>query len=806
MQEMSSDEEPGGVGMDEMDEMVACGVKSGHNEAAALNHDGVTFKCISCHLAAQERESSESHSAYFGFYRNDIYRFCPLSSQSVTFQPCLSVSSPYFPSGGIAFHELIFDVASKSKSDHYQLEVDPFLGHEHKKSLYVSGRVDSFLNIILTPWQLLIKSAKDSYLWLLFCGALVNNADSFSYLQTSVFNPPENSVTLSHVRKSGSCWIAVNLEAKLVTCGEEIRKAILAVHKEQEEEVPLPASLKKGINDTTPNSSKAMRRWRKERLHKLFKQEINEYDKAEQERKGLEHSIKYQTLHAWEWFDKMTASQKQEVKSAMEKWNREGAPEESQAVYRKNHLKRTLEDFSKQIERTMGCRMVMFVSHKKKAPQSLAVSVHESEPQNAKKRFLNDPRPNFVYPSEGQDHADAGSDNGDDDSGPVIPEVILDEDGYAKLPMCDGISLKGQHELIRSIFHASYKVCTGGSRPVPWGTITSSSSNYLESGSVPTGFMVKDPSHMKTEEKLVIFIKAKVSDLRNGDGRRKSKAKRVSGLDADEEDQDRPVLNIQPVVHSNQAETTPDDISITERYTYLESLSRHENYLELVDALKDLAILANQKPNSEQHTDLPIWADWSWNGFFLPEDVHISYDTLKASLNKLITSLITGAPSAMPVVLGIGLLYRESKRVMKFEEDEANSNTPAYLPGSVFDLQFLVALDDAVREVLANIIEHIERLTKDALSEDDDVEDNGVDGGKEVAVNQESGKVGEDIPMQQMEIQEKQEEEQEELEEVQKGRKRRLPQASTSKSKKPRTEPEVRRSPRARQPSKKAQK
>ncbi|KAG2126563.1 uncharacterized protein EDB93DRAFT_1257511, partial [Suillus bovinus] len=662
MQEMSSDEEPGGVGMDEMDEMVACGVKSGHNEWCIICWDGssgheflppLSTTMVSpsnAFLATWQRKSvnPQNHTPPTLDSTGMIYRFCPLSSQSVVcwkylcnrrfpapvvlihlalvnydtsgrpFNLAFQFLSPYFPSGGIAFHELIFDVASKSKSDHYQLEVgelvhslvtqrhwprvmftisnhtydntgDPFLGHEHKKSLYVSGRVDSFLNIILTPWQLLIKSAKDSYLWLLF-------AVRWS-----------TTLTLFHTCKHLSLRDQTILH-QTIKGNEEVEEREAACH-------PREATFYK----------KTLSEW--DVTQKLFKQEINEYDKAEQERKGLEHSIKYQTLHAWEWFDKMTASQKQEVKSAMEKWNREGAPEESQAV-------------------------------------------HESEPQNAKKRFLNDPRPNFVYPSEGQDHADAGSDNGDDDSGPVIPEVILDEDGYAKLPMRDGIGLKGQHELIRSIFHASYKVCTGGSRPVPWGTITGSSSNYLESGSVPTGFMVKDPSHMKTEE-----------------------------------------------------------------------------------------------PNSKQHTDLPIWADWSWNGSFLPEDVHISYDTLKASLNKLITSPITGAPSAMPVVLGIGLLYRESKRVMKFEEDEAKSNTPAYLPGSVFDLQFLVALDDAVREVLANIIEHIERLTKNALSEDDDVEDNGVDGGKEVAVNQESSKVGEDIPMQQMEIQEKQEEEQEELEE-----------------------------------------
>jgi hypothetical protein len=60
----------------------------------------------------------------------------------------------------------------------------------------------------------------------------------------------------------------------------------------------------------------------------------------------------------------------------------------------------------------------------------------------------------LIDPSKDEDPA--GSDNEDDENGPVIPEIILDDDGYATLPVRDGIGLKGQHELIRNIFHASY--------------------------------------------------------------------------------------------------------------------------------------------------------------------------------------------------------------------------------------------------------------------------------------------------------------------------------------------------------------
>ncbi|KAG0703423.1 hypothetical protein DFH29DRAFT_998562 [Suillus ampliporus] len=534
---------------------------------------------------------------------------------------------------------------------------------------------------------------------------------------------------------------------------KKIRKAILAAQDEQEEAIVLPTSLKKAIKqyyakcltdkeeaeDHEASShprepsfyKKTLSEW--DVAQKLFKQEIDTYDKAKQQSNGLEYSIKYRTGHAREWFNNMTSSQQQEVNFAMKKWNEEGAPEETQAIYRKNNLKKTLEDFAEQIRRTMGCRIVMLVSHKKKGHQSLSVSLHETMPQNAKKIFsvsssgikewtANGFEPfaewskTEFYPSEDSDHAAS-----DCEDGPVSPELVLDDDGYAKLPLRDGIGLKGQHELIRSIFHTSYKVCTGGSRSVPWGMITASPTDYLEPGSIPTGFAVKDPSHMKTDEKLVVFIKAKDADMcLTG----KSKKKVVRTQDLDEEDQGRPVpipseRRTQPAAHSH--ETTPDDVAINDQYTFLETLSKNENYLELVDAIRDLAILANQMPISEQHEDLPTWADWSWRETYLPEDIHTSYAALVASLNTLQTCPISGSPSVMPVVLGIGLLYRESKRVIEYEEDEADPNTPSYLPHSIFDLQFLVALDNAVREVLFSVVGHIERLMKEGLDNEEEM-------------------------------------------------------------------------------------
>ncbi|KAG0691937.1 hypothetical protein DFH29DRAFT_883403, partial [Suillus ampliporus] len=596
-------------------------------------------------------------------------------------------------------------------------------------------------------------------------------------------------------KRPGACWISVVLEAPAAallplyqsTCNFYLTqlqclptgliafKPILDLHSEailaadpnlpkpaqdeQEEAIVLPTSLKKvtklltaikqyyakcltdkeEAEDHEASShprepsfyKKTLSEW--DVAQKLFKQEIDAYDKAKQQSNSLEYSIKYRTGHAREWFNNMTSSQQQEVNFAMKKWNEEGAPEETQAIYRKNNLKKTLEDFAEQIRRTMGCRIVMLVSHKKKGHQSLSVSL--SGPQMDLNPPLQTGHKTEFYPledSQTMQLLDCGMDLS-------LTLTRTRDEGWVGKTSCFAMSigLKGQHELIRSIFHTSYKVCTGGSRPVPWGMITASPTDYLEPGSIPTGFAVKDPSHMKTDEvnhlwrhweqhsaanqKLVVFIKAKDADMHLTG---KSKKKVVRTQDLDEEDQGRPVpipseRRTQPATHSH--ETTPDDVAINDRYTFLETLSKNENYLELVDAIRDLAILANQTPISEQHEDLPTWADWSWRETYLPEDIHTSYAALVASLNMLQTCPISGSPSVMPVVLVIGLLYRESKRVIEYEEDEADPNTPSYLPHSIFDLQFLVALDNAVREVLFPIVGHIERLMKEGLDNEEEM-------------------------------------------------------------------------------------
>lgn len=66
---------------------------------------------------------------------------------------------------------------------------------------------------------------------------------------------------------------------------------------------------------------------------KLFKVEMDEYDKEKQSKLGVKQSIKFRTGNARDWFNNMTHAQRKEVEDAKEKWNHEGAPLESQAMY-----------------------------------------------------------------------------------------------------------------------------------------------------------------------------------------------------------------------------------------------------------------------------------------------------------------------------------------------------------------------------------------------------------------------------------------------------------------------------------------
>ncbi|KAG1820804.1 hypothetical protein EV424DRAFT_1347051 [Suillus variegatus] len=626
---------------------------------------------------------------------------------------------PYFPNASMEYHKVTFDVGTTSKVKTYKDSMAALVdklssttwscivfGYERKT--YVATPVHDFLAIILGPWQALIDCTPESFLWLFSCGALVNNAKSFSNLHVSVAHHGVSAAIAFNTVRFQQSFSAHLLLAfcKLVLiqchsiqqafpntlgqfyklgrhsdfeqdfqsnkdssthCSHVVKKAKNAILKAQGDHpgVTLPSSLKKDV------------------AQKLFKQEIDDFDKAERVRKELDDSIKHRMGHAREWFEKMMAEQEKEVKDAMEKWNKEGCI----SGHITNNLKKKLEEISEELCRTMGCRVVILVSHKKKTDKSLAVTLHESKLQSIKKK--NSVSSDGIKKWSSTDPTNEAQNDleiDDLDKAEAKPELILDEEGYAKLPSCKGVALRGQQDLIKNIFLTSYKVFTKSNRPVSWQQIVANASHYLEATCVPKTLVVRDPSHVSlAKKKLVIFINAKKGD-------------KMTKVADKEEGKKRKTKDYVKVLSSDEAEVNlASSDSMKGRIVPAEGLSMDDNYLELVDATHDLAKSSEQMT---YHSDWPSWAKWSWRYDYLPKDIHESRKMLEASLNKLRMANISNDISAIPVVLGLmGIIKLHMRdRYLQNEEDENTEGKQGEVSAGVQDIEIEQEKDTEVEE------------------------------------------------------------------------------------------------------------
>ncbi|KAG1801990.1 uncharacterized protein BJ212DRAFT_1304913 [Suillus subaureus] len=605
---------------------------------------------------------------------------------------------------------------------------------------------------------------------------------------------------------------------------KKVHKAIVAAHKEQGEKVPLPSSFKKAlkkyyadqIDDGESDGEGAAKEreisacpkeasFYKKKLtdwdmtQKLFKHEINEFDKAEQARKGVNDPIKFRTGHAREWFNKMSPTQKKEVEYAREKWNKEGAPEESQAIYCKNNLKKVLEEFSEQLHY-----------------QTLSVALHEFLPQNAKKSFLVSSDSIKEWASTGFEffaewaktkyYPTANLDYKEEDEH-ELPKVVLDNEGYALLPSRQEVTLKNQQELIRMIFHTAYTICTVNQ------------CIFIEVFTGSTNLVFCDPSHMRakdidilwsywerrstTQKRLVTFIKARSCDMRIDlphsprDGASTKKDKAYAEVTS-EDDEQHSSANLDTTL----AAASPVEVLCSDCFAFLDALSTDRSYLELVDAVKDLAIMMENLQLLQEELELPNWVNWSWKDSYLLESVHESQDMVMASLELMRKAPIQSVYSAALVVLGLGMILRDCKRVIEYEEDEAPPGTPSYLASSNLDLQCIIKVDDAISHMVCKVVGLIEVAMKAASGHSDngdqEEEMEGADGEedktnereKSIEQDQEGEQelVRGDMDVQMEEVGNAYDEEQEEG--MEKGKKRMKSQTSARKSKKARSEDE----------------
>ncbi|KAG1837483.1 hypothetical protein F4604DRAFT_1692201 [Suillus subluteus] len=489
---------------------------------------------------------------------------------------------------------------------------------------------------------------------------------------------------------------------------KKICKAIVAAHKEPGSKVTLLSSLKKAIKQYYAHEVEVEESDGKEATKEraisaclkeasFYKKKLTDWD-AEQARKGDKDPIKFRTPHAQEWFNKMSPAQKKQVD------------------YRKNNLKKVLEEFSEQLCRSMGCHVVMFNVKKSFSVSSDGIKEWAS---NGFEFFGEWAKMEF-YPTA------TPGDEEEDEHG--LPTVIFDEEGYAQLPSWEGVTLKNQQELVHMIFHATYS----SHKPVPWCTITPCPSEYLEAGSVPADLVICDPSHMRAEDintiwhywerrsmaqkRLVTFIKARSCDIRIN------------------------VVNSTNVKASSKKDKPYIEVG-SEADEQHNALSSNRSYLELVDAVKDLATITENLPTPEGELDLPPWLG--------PAD----------------RGPIQSAYSAVLVVLGLGLLLRDCKRIMEYEEDEAHPDAPYYLPISVLDLQIILKVNSTISHVAGTVVGLIELAMRAGLPNDSNQEEEmqGANSEKDQEDEQEVVMGDVDVQMQEVEKDHEQEGKQKEF-------------------------------------------
>ncbi|KIK31610.1 hypothetical protein CY34DRAFT_111310, partial [Suillus luteus UH-Slu-Lm8-n1] len=333
---------------------------------------------------------------------------------------------------------------------------------------------------------------------------------------------------------------------------------------------------------------------------------------------------------------------------------------------------------------------------------SLSVSFHESQPLIAKKAFTVSSRGNKewaadgfkkfsewskteFYPADDSDDEDEDEDSGEK---PSLPEVLFDKDGFAKLPSRTDVPLKGQQELIRQIFYASYKAFTGSSKPVPWGVIAADPATYVDLDCVPKDFVFRDPSHMRlvdvnklwrhwelrrsANEKVIDLSKRLLANAVPLERTKKKKmyveiddetecpakdsraaasprptmrrGRPAGDLSSDWPASPRPTKRMKrPAEDSSDDEAAPKSclrgpadrpslaqhgapaaVPMKDRWRFLRDLSSNDDYRHLVEGIRDLK---KDKPSGHPE-GWPAWATWSWERSYLPDTLHASDDEL----------------------------------------------------------------------------------------------------------------------------------------------------------------------------------
>ncbi|KAI5993177.1 hypothetical protein EDC04DRAFT_2613445 [Pisolithus marmoratus] len=231
-------------------------------------------------------------------------------------------------------------------------------------------------------------------------------------------------------------------------------------------------------------------------VQRIFKEEMDVYDRERRDTKDPK-TIGQRNRIIQQWWESVSDERKAEAGRAVEKWNK--------------------------------------LAHEAGEGQ-IKMAVFETAPADGKKAFTQFSESSKDWVLNGENSLTdylLTAPVEDDSAEKHEVEISLDEDGNPEMPTWVGQRLKVQQNLARAVFQAAYvwgiaKFMKNPKARVPWGLLIESPMEYLDSHSIPEGFMMKDPSkwtkadlqlfwnHWQTleaEEKVIVsFISCKKED------------------------------------------------------------------------------------------------------------------------------------------------------------------------------------------------------------------------------------------------------------------------------------------------------
>ncbi|KAI6038063.1 hypothetical protein EDC04DRAFT_2604346 [Pisolithus marmoratus] len=351
--------------------------------------------------------------------------------------------------------------------------------------------------------------------------------------------------------------------------------------------------------------------------------------------------------------------------------------------YRRKNVPNMARDLIKTVHRAMGSHVVMFIAHEAGEGQ-IKMAVFETAPANGKKAFTQSSESSKDWVLNGENSLTdylLTAPVEDDSAEKHEVEISLDEDGNPEMPTWAGQKLKVQQNLARAAFQAAYvwgiaKFTKKPKARVPWGLLIESPMEYLDSQSIPEGFMMKDPSkwtkadlwllwdHWQTleaEEKVIVsFIRCKKEDVplsRQFDRRPVAgSSKKREWMDPEDDSEEEAG---EEGVHSGQMMKSGEVVNKGGGNDY-----GYQVLVDLVEALPE------QEHGKGREVALPHWATWTWSAKYFPQEIHLESACFWKALEELQSVRFTSSSLGGQVVLGLGMLLRECSHAQEVEVDD----------------------------------------------------------------------------------------------------------------------------------------